>query len=81
MTISNRQKAFLHVAMAKLGLTEAEYRSCLVHLAGVETSIDLDQHGFETLMGFFEWKGFRPLEATGPNYGHGPAWRPLPSWS
>ena len=72
MTISNRQKAFLHVAKAKLGLTEAEYRSCLVHVAGVETSLDLDQHGFETLMGFFEWKGFRPLEAKGPNYGPRP---------
>ncbi|MFC3059417.1 regulatory protein GemA [Paenirhodobacter populi] len=72
MTISNRQKAILHLAKGKLGLTDNEYRSCLVHLAGVESSVDLDQDGFEAVMGFFEWRGFRPLLAEGPSYGNRP---------
>lgn len=72
MAINNRQKALLHVAKGKLGLTDNEYRSCLVHLAGVESSTDLDQEGFEAIMGFFEWRGFRPLVAEGPAYGNRP---------
>ncbi len=69
MSITSRQKAILHVAKAKLGLTENQYRSCLVHIAGVESSIDLDQPGFEAVLGFFEWRGFTPLVAHGPSYG------------
>ena len=72
MTISNKQKALLHVARAKLGLSEADYRFCLVNLAGVETSCDLDQGGFEALMGYFEWRGFAPMKAAGPHYGTRP---------
>lgn len=72
MTISNRQKALLHVAKAKLGLDEAEYRSILAELAGVTSSAELDQDGFNLTMAFFEWKGFTPLKAKGPDYGNRP---------
>ena len=72
MAISSRQKALLHVAKGQLKLTEEDYRLALVHLAGVTTSLDLDTAGFEALMGFFEWRGFKPLVAQGSNYGNRP---------
>lgn len=72
MTISKRQIALLHVAKARLGLSDAEYRSTLVELAGVTTSLDLDRAGFEVIMGYFEWRGFVPVRARGPNYGQRP---------
>lgn len=62
MNLSNRQKAILHVAKGKLGLTDAEYRAALVHIAGVTSATGLDRDGFEALMGFFEWMGVAPPE-------------------
>lgn len=72
MTLTNPQKAILHVAKAKLRLSDEVYRSCLAEIAGVTSSTELDQAGFEALMGFFEWKGFRPAEAKGQDYGARP---------
>lgn len=72
MPISNKQKAVLHVAKSKLKLTEAEYRDALVQLAGVTSSTELDQGGFETMMGYLEFCGFTPLQARGPDYGNRP---------
>ncbi|MAS94371.1 MAG: GemA protein [Verrucomicrobiales bacterium] len=69
MTISRNQIALLHVAKAKLGLSDAEYRTALVHLAGVTTSTELDTSGFEAVLGFFQYMGFAPLSARGANYG------------
>jgi len=72
MTITTKQKAILHVAKAQLGLDDPTYRTMLVQLAGVTSSTELDQAGFEAMMGFFEWKGFTPLKRTGPDYGARP---------
>lgn len=72
MTLSNSQKAILHVAKAKLGLDDACYRSALVQIAGVTSSTELDREGFEAVMGYFEWLGFRPLQRQGPDYGDRP---------
>lgn len=72
MTISNKQKAILHVAKSKLGLDDDTYRVVLANLADVTSSTDLDQGGFETVMGFFEYQGFQPRTKTGPNYGARP---------
>ncbi len=72
MTISIKQKALLHVAKTKLGLSDESYRAVLAHIAGVTSSTELDQAGFEAIMGMFEYSGFRPLQATGPNYGSRP---------
>lgn len=69
MSISNKQIALLHVAKGKLGLTEAEFRSGLVDICGVMSVKELDQGGFEALMGMFEYLGFTPLTAKGPDYG------------
>ena len=72
MTVSRKQIAVLHVAKAKLGLSDSEYRTALVQLAGVTSSTELDRPGFEAVMGFFEYLGFRPLVPGGPDYGDRP---------
>lgn len=72
MSISKRQIALVHVAKGKLRLTDAEFRAGLVDLCGVISVKDLDQKGFEVLMGLFEHLGFTPLTAKGPDYGARP---------
>lgn len=72
MSITSRQRALLRVALNQLGISDAEYRCALVQIAGVETSLDLDRESFNALMGYFEWRGFTPLQARGPNYGARP---------
>lgn len=70
--ITRNQLQLLHVAKGKLKLSEAEYRAALAHIAGVTSSKELDRAGFEALLGFFEYLGFRPLVKTGPDYGNRP---------
>lgn len=72
MTISNPQKAILHVAKSKLGWDDDLYRQALIRIAGVTSSNDLDQAGFEAMMGFAEYCGFRPLGKGAPRYGERP---------
>lgn len=72
MTLSNPQKAILHVAKTKLGWDEDTYRMVLVRVAGVTTSKDLDKDGFEAMMGFAEYCCFRPLAKGAPRYGNRP---------
>ena len=59
--MTNRRLALIHVAKAKLELSDEGYRDALSYLANVESSKDLDEDGFDTMMGFFEWKGFQPI--------------------
>ena len=68
--ISKRQKAILHVAKAKLGMDDETYRLVLLKVAGVTTSNDLTQDGFEAVMGFFDHCGFKPTVAAGASYGN-----------
>jgi hypothetical protein len=49
--ISKAQKAILHVAKAKLAVPDDQYRTILVQVAGVTSSTELDQAGFEGVMG------------------------------
>lgn len=56
--ISQKQKAVLHVAKARLGLEDEEYRAILRRCAGVETSLGLDEAGFERVMREMERLGF-----------------------
>ena len=72
MPLSNSQNRILHVAKAKLRLTDEEYRSALVQIGQVTSSTDLDQDGFTAIMGYFQYCGFKPLQKTGPNYGARP---------
>jgi hypothetical protein len=72
MALTNSQKAILHVAKAKLGISDETYRTALVQVCGVTRSTELDREGFEALMGLFEYLGFKPTEAKGANYGARP---------
>jgi hypothetical protein len=69
MTLTNPQKTILHVAKAKTNLSDAGYRSALAQIAGVTSSTELDRAGFEAMMGYFDYLGFRPKEAKGASYG------------
>lgn len=73
--ISNAQKAILHVAKAKLHLEDDFYRSILRENAGVESSTDLTNKGFDKVMKRLEQLGFyntarrrkgRPLDSITP---------------
>ena len=72
MTIRPRQTRLLHVARRQLALPDDAYRSILVNLAGVTSSTELDQAGFDTVLAYFEWLGFKPVLPRGPNYGARP---------
>lgn len=72
MSLSRPQTSILHVAKSKLKWDDETYRLVLVRIAGVETSKDLDQTGFEAVMGFAEYCGFKPLEKGAPRYGNRP---------
>lgn len=72
MSITSRQIALLKVGMKQLGLSDADYRLCLVHIAGVTSATELDREGFEAILAFFEWKGFAPMTAHGPDFGQRP---------
>lgn len=72
MSLSKPQKTILHVAANKLKWDDETYRQVLVRIAGVTTSNDLDQEGFEAMMGFMDYSGFRPLAKGAPRYGNRP---------
>lgn len=56
--IGNRQKALLHVAKAKLGLTEEVYRDILRIHGGVESSKGLTWPGYQKVKKHLETLGF-----------------------
>ena len=72
MTISKNQLKLLFTAKGKVEMTEETFRSALVQIAGVTSTKELDKDGFEAMMGFMEWLGFKPLTARGANYGDRP---------
>jgi hypothetical protein len=72
MTLTRPQTTILHVAASKLKWDDDTYRMVLVRIAGVTTSKDLDQAGFEAVMGFADYCGFRPLAKGAPRYGDRP---------
>ena len=69
MTVSQSQLALIHLAAKDRGLTDDQYRSALAQIGGVTSSKDLDREGFDAMMGYFEYIGFAPIAAKGPNYG------------
>ena len=58
MAINNKQKALIHVAKSKTGMTDDEYRAMLDGL-GVTSSKELDHAGFEAAMRQFKSLGFK----------------------
>lgn len=72
MSLTRPQTTILHVAKSKLCLDDETYRQVLVRVAGVTTSKDLDNAGFQAVMGFFDYAGFRPTGKGAPRYGNRP---------
>ncbi|ABG30066.1 regulatory protein GemA [Roseobacter denitrificans] len=72
MKLTNKQMALLHVAKSKLDLSEHQYRATLVQIAEVTSATELDQDGFDAIMGFFEYLGFTPLTPRAKDYGTRP---------
>lgn len=68
MALSKSQTAILHVAKNQLAIDDDTYRTILVKLTGEVTSKDIDRAGFETVMGYFEYLGFRPMDSKAPRY-------------
>jgi phage gp16-like protein len=58
MAISNKQKALIHVARAKTGMSEDAYRELLATF-GAASSTDLGPDAFDRLMGHFKTLGFQ----------------------
>lgn len=76
--ITNAQKAKLHVAKSQLRLTDDQYRAVLLDQGGVESSIDLDNAGYDKVikrfveLGFINttpkrWSRSRPSEPVTPD--------------
>jgi len=59
MSISNAQKSVIHVARHQLQMADGDYRALLQRVAGVSSSVDLDDAGFTAVMAEFERLGFR----------------------
>lgn len=62
MTISNQQKAVIHVAQGQLHMADEDYRALLLRVACVKSSADLDEPGFDAVMAEFERLGFRTVK-------------------
>ncbi|BBO73436.1 hypothetical protein DSCW_08530 [Desulfosarcina widdelii] len=60
-TISNGKKSLLHVAKSRLGLSDVEYLDILAnHGNGAQSSRDLNDHTFESVLDHFKSLGFVP---------------------
>lgn len=57
--MTHEKLAVLHVAKKKLDLSDDEYRAVLNNFAGVTSSKDLSEHGFEAVMFHFSKLGFK----------------------
>jgi hypothetical protein len=64
MGLTNSQKSLLHKAKSDLGMDEDTYREMLYNLAGVRSSLDMNQRGFEAVMQHLGKCGFVKTHAT-----------------
>jgi len=61
MSIGQKKTAVVHIAKEDLHLDEESYRQILKSVAGVESSTQLSQEGFQRVMRRFQEMGFRGL--------------------
>lgn len=59
MALSRKKISLIHVAKARMNLGDENYRRVLRAVAGVSSSRDLDDRGFEALMDYFNSLGFK----------------------
>lgn len=69
MAISDRQRRLLFAAVRHLEMTEDEFRHTLAMVAEVTSVRELDQEGFDAVMGCFERLGFAPGVPEGSSFG------------
>jgi len=67
MKITRQQLKLLHVARKDRQMTDAHWREALMRIAGVTSVTELDQEGFDAIMAYLVYLGFKPWEA--PDYG------------
>ena len=58
MTLHRKKISLIHIAKSRLALDDDVYRDILRHVAGVDSSRDLDDIGFELVMEYFARLGF-----------------------
>lgn len=63
MSITKGRTAVIHVAKHQLHMAEEDYRALLARAAGVSSSAQLDELGFERVMAEFERLGFRSVKS------------------
>jgi hypothetical protein len=63
VAISKNQIAVIHIAKNKLHMADEDYRALLFRIAGVRSSTDLEEPGFEALMVAFQDLGYRPARS------------------
>ncbi len=56
--LARSKLALLHVAKARVGMTDDDYHAMLQRIAGVSSSTKLDDWGFDSVMAEFERLGF-----------------------
>ena len=61
MPIGRKKKALVHIAKGDLHLDEETYHQILKGVAGVESSTELTEKGFEKVMRRFQEMGFKGL--------------------
>ena len=61
MPIGRKKKAIVHIAKEELHLDEESYRQILKGVAGVDSSTQLTEAGFEKVMKRFQEMGFKGL--------------------
>jgi hypothetical protein len=61
MPIGKKKKAVVHIAKGDLHLDEESYRQILKGVAGVESTTQLTEEGFEKVMRRFQEMGFKGL--------------------
>lgn len=59
MPLSRSKLALIHIAKAQLGMADDTYRALLRELANVDSGKELDETGFEAVIGHFEKLGFK----------------------
>jgi phage gp16-like protein len=62
VSLSKQRKAVIHVAKAQLHMADEDYRAMLARVAGVRSSNELDDAGFERVMSELERLGFRTVK-------------------
>ncbi|MCA3456819.1 MAG: regulatory protein GemA [Rhodobacter sp.] len=72
MPLNRNQTSLFHVVKAKLGWSDEIYREVLARIGGVTSSTELDQDGFNAIMAFAEYSGFRPTVSKTPRFGDRP---------